>query len=147
MSCLVCLEETDDLLMFVPCLHRSICKKCACEYLKKYADTTTAKNCPVCRKKWNSISKEEPLLAPVDETDNETNDNVEIMVFGLFFSESASSNSNYKTVPCKYYNNGFCNKGESCTFIHDTNNSERNYVKNCYNKNNCKYGDRCRYKH
>lgn len=45
--------------------------------------------------------------------------------------------SNYKTKMCKYFKNGKCNKGEKCTFAHDSKKIICKYINNCYKKDSC----------
>lgn len=47
--------------------------------------------------------------------------------------------NNYKTKLCKYFKNGNCNKGENCTFSHDSKEIICKYSNNCYKKDRCNF--------
>lgn len=47
--------------------------------------------------------------------------------------------NSHKTKLCKYFKNGNCNKGEKCTFAHDSKKIICKYGNNCYKKDRCKF--------
>lgn len=52
-----------------------------------------------------------------------------------------------KTVQCKYYLHGACNKGSSCPFSHDLQQSKPSMICKFYQQGHCAYGAKCRYDH
>ena len=47
--------------------------------------------------------------------------------------------NSYKTKLCKYFKNGNCNKGEKCTFAHDSKKIICKYGNSCHKKDKCNF--------
>ncbi|OMJ26541.1 Protein cps3 [Smittium culicis] len=48
-----------------------------------------------------------------------------------------------KHIPCKFYKNGNCTAGDSCTFLHDLSAFSEKPVCKYFAKGSCKYGNKC----
>jgi hypothetical protein len=152
-ECFICLDKKDDLIMFIPCEHKIICKKCAQDLISKYNEClhTNIDKCPICRKKWCVISENVPFVPPQPVSTNEQN-NIsihEILIIGQLFSIEHENRQ-----VCKFYKKGFCVRGNDCIYSHPAQyeNIQRQPLSNEYCKHyrqrqSCIYGNNCFFVH
>jgi hypothetical protein len=53
----------------------------------------------------------------------------------------------FKKKLCTFFADGKCKKGDSCTFLHETQKNKKTVMCKNYQNGNCKYGDNCNFKH